>query len=152
METTGNTANSNEIENSTISTPSIAENSNDFDGFLDETPSIGENQNTSIENILASKSNLDDGLEHLNNIRKKYLANPLLGYLNINSLRGDKFLLLKDIITENPIEVLCIDETKLSYDYTDAQFLIDGYQFPPFRRDRTYEKFSFTRGWKNGFY
>ena len=71
--TDSNIANSNEIDNSTISTPSIAENSNDFDGFLDETPSIGfldenpsigENQNTSIENIL-SKSKIDDGLESM---------------------------------------------------------------------------------------
>ena len=55
---------------------------------------------------------------------------------------------MKDIITENPIEVLCIDETKMSYDYTDAQFLIDGYQFPPFRRDRPMKNFRSHGGGK----
>ena len=33
-------------------------------------------------------------------------------------------------------EILCIDETKLNPDFPIAQFHIDGYHFPPFRRDR----------------
>ena len=33
-------------------------------------------------------------------------------------------------------EILCIDETKLTSDFTTAQFHIDGYHYPPFRRDR----------------
>jgi len=75
-------------------------------------------------------------LVDLKTIREKYKQNPLIGYLNINSLRGDKFLYLKDILTRTPIDVFCVDETKLTYDFTDALFQIDGYQFPPFRRDR----------------
>ena len=75
-------------------------------------------------------------LNTLRNMRRKYHSNPLLGYLNINSLRGDKFRLLRDLITNISIEILCIDETKLTTDFNDALFFIDGYQFPPYRRDR----------------
>ena len=31
---------------------------------------------------------------------------------------------------------MCIDETKIVPSFPDAQFHIDEYQFPPFRRDR----------------
>ena len=34
------------------------------------------------------------------------------------------------------IDILCLDETKLTYDFTDAQLGIKGYQHPPLRRDR----------------
>ena len=32
--------------------------------------------------------------------------------------------------------MLCLDETKLDASFPDAQFHIEGYQYPPFRRDR----------------
>ena len=35
-----------------------------------------------------------------------------------------------------PIDILCIDETKLDESFPNAQFTIESYQFPPFRRDR----------------
>ena len=35
-----------------------------------------------------------------------------------------------------PIDLLCIDETKLTSDFPTAQFRKAGYQYPPFRRDR----------------
>ena len=35
-----------------------------------------------------------------------------------------------------PLGILCIDETKLNDSFHSHQFKIDGYQFPPFRRDR----------------
>ena len=39
-------------------------------------------------------------------------------------------------IKKAPIDILCIDETKLDSSFPDAQFKIGGYQFPPFRKDR----------------
>ena len=48
----------------------------------------------------------------------------------------NKFIHLKDILLSTPIDIICIDETKLTYDFTDALFQIDGYHFPPLRRDR----------------
>ena len=35
-----------------------------------------------------------------------------------------------------PIYTVCIDETKIDPSFRDAQFHIDGYQLPPFRRDQ----------------
>ena len=37
---------------------------------------------------------------------------------------------------ESPIDILCVDKTKLDSSYPDAQFQINDYQFSPFRRDR----------------
>ena len=33
-----------------------------------------------------------------------------------------------------PIDIVCIDETKIDLSFPNAQFHIDGYQFPPFCR------------------
>ncbi len=33
-------------------------------------------------------------------------------------------------------EILCLDESKLTPDFPTSQFYIDGYHYPPFRRDR----------------
>ena len=40
------------------------------------------------------------------------------------------------VLSNAPIDVLCVDETKLDSSFPDHQFKIEGYQFPPFRRDR----------------
>ena len=56
-------------------------------------------------------------------------SNSIVVYLNINSVG-------KKICKESPIDILCVDETKLDSSYPDAQFQINDYQFPPFRRDR----------------
>ena len=34
------------------------------------------------------------------------------------------------------MEILCVDETKLDSSFPNSQFRIDGYIFPPYRRDR----------------
>ena len=34
------------------------------------------------------------------------------------------------------IDILCVDKAKLDSSYPNAQFHVDGYQFPPFRKDR----------------
>ena len=36
----------------------------------------------------------------------------------------------------SPLDILCLDETKLSPYFPDAQFSVNGYQQPPYRRDR----------------
>ena len=62
-------------------------------------------------------------------------SNPIVAYLNINSL-GEKINHLHEIRKESTIDILCVDETKLDYSYSDAQFQINDYQFPPFKRER----------------
>ena len=39
-------------------------------------------------------------------------------------------------IKKTPIDILCIDETKLDSTLPDAQFKIDGHQFSPLKNDR----------------
>ena len=55
--------------------------------------------------------------------------------MNINSIRN-QFSALCDILKKAPLDILCVDETKLDDSFPDSQFKVDGYQFPPFRRDR----------------
>ena len=45
--------------------------------------------------------------------------------------------MISDILVKIPLDIICIDETKLTADFPDALFQIDGYQFPPHRRDRS---------------
>ena len=69
------------------------------------------------------------------NLRKNFSKNPILSYLNINSL-GGKFDNLREFCFKAEVDILCIDERKIDPSYPDSQFHIDGYQFPPFRKDR----------------
>ena len=61
--------------------------------------------------------------------------NPIIGCLNINHL-SSKIGYLRGSCSKSPIDILCIDETKLDSSYPDAQFEIPGYQYPPYRKDR----------------
>ena len=63
-------------------------------------------------------------------MREVYSKNPILGYGSINSLRN-KIVRLRDVVAQDPINILCIDETKC-----DSELLIENYQSPHFRRDR----------------
>ena len=56
--------------------------------------------------------NIDSDLETLARLSRSYHSNPMIGYLNINSTRN-KIVQLSDICKASPIEILCIDETKL---------------------------------------
>ena len=71
----------------------------------------------------------------LTELRNKYLNNPIIGYLNINSLRN-KIIDLQEIRSKAPLDIVCIDETKFDESVSDFQFHMENYQFPPFRRDR----------------
>ena len=57
------------------------------------------------------------------------------GYLNINHFEN-KVINFREICHKAPINIICVDDKKLESSYPDSQFHIDGYQFPPFRRDR----------------
>ena len=73
-------------------------------------------------------------LEGLNKLTKEHQNNPIIGYLNINKLRN-KINDLRKICRKTQIHVLCIDETELDQSFPDAQFPIEGYQYPAFRKD-----------------
>ena len=75
--------------------------------FTTDTPEL---------NLPEDKSDpkIKNDLSLLKELNEKYLNNPSIGYLNINSLRGNKKLELEEMLKENKIDILCIDETKLS--------------------------------------
>ena len=96
------------------------------------------NQRENVANQISNKAkntnhNLD--IEELINLRKLYTNNPIIGYLNINSLRN-KITQLREICGKAKTDLLSIDETKLDASFPDAQFHLEGYQYPPFRQDR----------------
>ena len=76
-----------------------------------------------------------DSLDGLKNLKIKNLRNPFLGYLNINHLRN-KIIGIRCILNEIGLEYISISETKLDEAFSDSQFKIDGFHFPPFRKDR----------------
>ena len=59
-------------------------------------------------------------------VREAYSKNPILGCLNIKSLRN-KIINLRDVVAKVPIDILCVDETKLDESFPDSQFLIENY-------------------------
>ena len=74
-------------------------------------------------------------LDGLNRPCKEHQNNPIIGYLDINSFRN-KINDLRKTCRKTQINVLCIDETKLDELFPDAQFHIEGYQYPALRKDR----------------
>ena len=51
-------------------------------------------------------------------------------------MRGNKFPQLLELSNSCKIDILCIDETKLTPDILTSRLRIEGYQYPPIRRDR----------------
>ncbi|MCH2406024.1 MAG: hypothetical protein MK200_07515 [Nitrosopumilus sp.] len=94
---------------------------------------------TSINDIFSNSSNesvqhtADNAIAILNDIRKKYINNVLIGHININAI-ANKFDALK-VIIENRLDVLVLVETKLDDSFPEQQFIIDGYK-KPYRLDR----------------
>ena len=67
-------------------------------------------------------------------VRNSYPNNPIIGYPNINTLQN-KTINLREIIAKTPLDVFCIDETKLN-SFPNSRLLLENFQFSPFRRDR----------------
>ena len=86
-----------------------------------------------MNNDKISNDELD--VEGLAELRQQFPFNPLIGYLNINFLHH-KIDSLRELLKISPLEILCVDETKLDNSFPDQQFQIEGFQYPPFRRDR----------------
>ena len=92
------------IINNSVNSPQILKNilSNE------QHESITKNKTIKLEK---GKSHILD-LDGLNKLSKEHQNNPIIGYLNINSLRN-KINDLRKICRKTQIHVLCIDETKL---------------------------------------
>ena len=83
-----------------------------------------------------SFSNLDIDLCNLQLLKQKYHSNPFTSYLNINSL-SNKIDVLRQICKISPLEILCVEETKLGSSFPNFQIRINMH-FHPYRRDRDY--------------
>ena len=80
------------------------------------------------------KKKIFSSISELIELRNKYPFDPIIGYLNINSLRN-KTIYLREVMSKAPFDILCIDKTKLGKSFPNFQFHIENYQFPPFQRD-----------------
>jgi hypothetical protein len=61
----------------------------------------------------------------LRDVRRSYPKNVMAAHLNINSLRY-KFDEIKEVLTENIVDLLIISETKLYKSFNDNLFSVDG--------------------------
>ena len=94
---------------------------------LPETPA-----NDSVQDF--SDSSVSCDIDALFSLRTTFQNNPLIGFLNINSLRN-KIIDLRVIVERCLPDILVIEETKLSSDFKTENFLISNYQ-KPLRKDR----------------
>ena len=74
------------------------------------------------------------GLTELKNLKSKKPNNPIISYININSIRN-KIELLSDLLVDY-VDLLAIAETKLDESFPESQFFISGFK-KPFRLDNT---------------
>ena len=101
---------------------------------------------------MIKEDNIDlvsSGFEAIRENRLKYVNNPLIGYLNINSLRN-KIVDLREIILELSLDYLVLSETKIDQSFPTAQFYIKGYEVRA-RRDRDKHGSGLIEFVKNGF-
>ena len=63
--------------------------------------------------------NFDSDLKRLKVLIVENDSNPIVSYLNTNSL-GEKITQLRQICKESPIEILCLDKTKIHSSYPNA--------------------------------
>ena len=92
-------------------------------------------QQTKSVNVDEIGKNIESDVTELSRLRNTYLKNPMIGYLDINHFEN-KVINFAEIYRQAPKDIICVDETKLDSSYPDSQFLRDGYQFPPFRKDK----------------
>ena len=81
------------------------------------------------------KAKIKLDIDGLIKVKNSYPNNPIIGYLNTNTLQN-KIISLREIIAKAPLDVFCVDETKLDDSFPNSQFILENLQSPPFRRDR----------------
>ena len=105
-------------------------NLNTFFSRYTHTPSTNTFMN---DGDLRGASSLATDLQVLHHERLKHNKNPMIGYLNINSLRN-KLTDLKVILKYLSLDYFILSETKLDESFPNAQFPLDGYEMRA-RRD-----------------
>ena len=95
---------------------------NDLDFNVDWSEAVcneklGSNPSNQTHDSYKFKDELD--LHGLIKVKQTYPNNPVIAYMNINSIRN-KFSALCEITKKYPIDILCIDETKLDSSFPDT--------------------------------
>ena len=83
---------------------------------------------------LRRTSSLATDLQVLHHERLKHNKNPMIGYLNMNSLQN-KLTYLKVVLKYLSLDYFIVSETKLDEIFPKAQFILGGYEIRA-RRDR----------------
>ena len=113
---------------------------NNLIGILNRLPRWLENekiypfQYSNISSSISSLSNLSNISEDLNFDLSKYSNNPVLSYININSIRNKLNML--SMLLKNKVGILAIAETKIDETFSTNQFLLDNYK-KPYRLDKS---------------
>ena len=92
---------------------------------------------------------VSSGFEAIRENGLKYVNNPLIGYLNTNSLRN-KIVDLREIVLELSLDYLVLSETKIDQSFPAVQFYIKGYEVRD-RSDRDKHGGGLIEFAKNGF-
>ena len=80
-----------------------------------------------------SEDDFKDPASQLRDIKFKNIGNPILAYINVNSIRNKHSDFFS--IVDCNVEIVTIAETKLDSSFPSAQFIVDGYN-APYRKDR----------------
>ena len=108
---------------------------------LSQNPS---NDSYTKGSVRTSGNKIGLDIDGLTQIRVNNSFNPIVGYLNINSLRNKTDDICK-VFWKVQTDILCIDETKLDDSFPDSHSKINGYKFPFLRRDRERRKNCFYK-------
>ena len=84
--------------------------------------------------VISSELNDSSDIDKLFSLRTEYHNHPLVGFLNINSIRN-KIIDLRMLMERCLPDVLVIEETKINSDFKKDIFLVNNYQ-KPMSRDR----------------
>ena len=93
---------------------------------------VGSDKITADHNLTNQRQNISQNVSEIfhNDLKRLKVSrvendsNPIVAYLNINSL-GEKINHLLEICKDSPIDILCVDEIKLDSSYHDVQFQIN---------------------------
>ena len=117
--------------------PSLGFWSHDQDSLSSSTSNASNVQNEcslSVSLVKSMQQNILSDIGEIFHLRTKYPNNPLIGFLNINSLHN-KIVDLRLVMERFLPDILVIEETKLNSDFKTEIFLINNYQ-KPMHRDR----------------
>ena len=74
---------------------------------------------TQKNNCYYKEAKIKLDIDGLIKVRNTYPNNPIIGYLNINTLQN-KIISLREIIAKAPLDVFCFDETKLDDSFPNS--------------------------------